>query len=176
MSCAGAWAGLRVGCGTQVSRHRSHFGSRYTLGCCGHAGLLRPGSNLAPGGVAGVGGRSVRGPGGSVRRPGGRGPEPGGDRSAGWGVGPPAWGPVRGPGGSVRGPGGQSAGVGCQPAGLGGLSPRAWGGQSAGLHIHYTTSHHIIFYRIIPLYYRYIHDHKYTPYKDLHTYYKYIDI
>ena len=23
-----------------IKRHRSHFGSRYTLGCCGHAGLF----------------------------------------------------------------------------------------------------------------------------------------
>jgi hypothetical protein len=31
---------LRIGQQPYVINHRSHFGSRYTLGCCGHAGLL----------------------------------------------------------------------------------------------------------------------------------------
>ena len=34
--------------GHSYSRHRSHFGSRYKLGCCGHAGLFDPGS-IPPG-------------------------------------------------------------------------------------------------------------------------------
>ena len=31
-----------------IQEHRSHFGSRYKLGCCGHAGLLLPLGKLAP--------------------------------------------------------------------------------------------------------------------------------
>ena len=33
-----------AGQGHSYSRHRSHFGSMYKLGCCGHAGLFDPGS------------------------------------------------------------------------------------------------------------------------------------
>ena len=31
---------------TGILRHRSHFGSRYKLGCCGHASLFGGGESL----------------------------------------------------------------------------------------------------------------------------------